>query len=89
MRIKEKIYYQFDLFCKHRFLKTISKEVDKLEKLNQKRRSQIYIINELIKKYSELYGINLRQPTKKANTKSLYEYLERTKKARQSHFKEG
>lgn len=56
----ELIKYRFDLFIKHRWLKTIDKACNKYNKLSAKARHQAAIINALIKRYNELYGENLR-----------------------------
>jgi hypothetical protein len=51
---------EFELFVKMRWLKTINKEIENYEKLKEKTDRQLYVLNELVKEYRNIYGENLR-----------------------------
>ena len=59
--LRELLKRSFDLFIKMRWLKTINKETDKYKKLAKKTNRQLYVLNDLLKKYHEIYGEDLRK----------------------------
>ena len=58
--LKRLIKKSFELSVKMRWLKTISKETDKYNKIREKADRQQYVVNALIKEYMEIYGEDLR-----------------------------
>lgn len=58
--MKELIKETFEIMVKLRWLKTIDKEVDKYNKLNNKANRQAAVVNELVKKYNSIYGDNIK-----------------------------
>jgi hypothetical protein len=54
----------FELFVKMRWLKTISKEIDKCNKIKEQLDRQRYVVSSLIEEYMEIYGEDLRQKEK-------------------------
>lgn len=57
----ELIKRTFDIWCKRNWLRVIDKEVDRYNKLNVKLKRQHFVVNELIRRYNDLYGEDLRQ----------------------------
>lgn len=55
-RLIELIKRSFELWMKKRWLKTIDKEADKYNKLSAKLKRQQYIVNDLLKKYNQIYS---------------------------------
>lgn len=51
----------FELFVKMRWLKTISKETDKYNKIKEQLDRQRYVVNSLLEEYREIYGEDLRK----------------------------
>ena len=51
----------FDLWVKMRWLKTIDKETEKFKKLNAKTNRQLHVVNSLVKRYREIYDVDLRE----------------------------
>ena len=50
---------------KMRWLKIIGKELEKRDRLHQKLKQQIFVVNELARQYKEMFGENLGTPTEK------------------------
>ena len=50
----------FELFVKMRWQKRIEKECDKYNRLNKKANMQGRVVNELVKRYNEIYSENLK-----------------------------
>lgn len=62
--MRELLKKNFELFVKMRWLKRISKEAEKYKKLKEKTNRQLYVLNELLKEYQNIYGENLRRGEK-------------------------
>ena len=58
--MKELFKKSFELYRKKNRLRRIDKECDKYNKLKIKLNQQQYVVNFLVEKYNELYGVNLR-----------------------------
>jgi hypothetical protein len=58
--MRELLKKRFELFVKMRWLKRISKETEKYKKLKEKTNRQLYVLNELLKEYQNIYDENLR-----------------------------
>lgn len=54
-----------ELSRRMRWLKIIEKETDKRNKLYQKLNRQIFVINELVRQYNEIFNEDLGTPTEK------------------------
>lgn len=57
----ELIKQGLELGAQTRCLKRIAKECDKRERLLEKARLQVHIINAMINQYDEIYGENLKE----------------------------
>ena len=58
--MKKLLKESFELFCKNNWLRTIDKECDRYNKLKSKLNRQQSVVNELMKRYKELYSEDLR-----------------------------
>lgn len=59
--LKRLIKNSFELSVKMRWLKTISKETDKYNKIKEQLDRQRYVVNSLLEEYREIYGEDLRK----------------------------
>lgn len=59
--MKELIKQTFDLWNKYRWLKSINKEIKKLEKLAEETRRHKFVANGLIQRYNEIFGEHLTE----------------------------
>ena len=61
----ELLKQHIELSRRMRWLKIIEKETDKRNKLYQKLKRQIFVINELVRQYNEIFNEDLGTPTEK------------------------
>lgn len=61
----ELLKQHIELSRRMRWLKIIEKETDKRNKLYQKLNRQIFVINELVRQYNEIFNEDLGTPTEK------------------------
>ena len=62
--LKRLIKKSFELPVKMRWLKTISKEIDKYNKIKERLDRQRYVVNSLLEEYRKIYGEDLRMDGK-------------------------
>ena len=63
--MKELLKQYFKLLCKERWLKAIDKQINKYDHLRQKMDRQYYVLSEMINRYNEIYGDDLKLGGKK------------------------
>lgn len=61
----ELLKQHIELSRRMRWLKIIEKETDKRNKLYQKLKRQIFVINELVRQYNEIFNEDLGKSTEK------------------------
>lgn len=59
--LKRLIKESFELLVKMRWLKTISNETDKYNKIKEQLDCQRYVVNSLFEEYREIYSEDLRK----------------------------